>query len=79
MCSCFVIAGGDRLKWTIGVNSLIAQCVLPQETGEGVRSAGYRIPWRVCKSGGMLLKFRCLGLFRVGLKPTPVDYLFIVG
>lgn len=69
----------DRREFSQAWAGLIAQCVLPQETGEGVRSAGYRMPWRVCKSGGMLLKFRCLGLFRVGLKPTPVDYLFIVG
>lgn len=69
----------DRREFSQDWAGLIAQCVLPKETGEGVRSAGYWIPWRVCKSGGMLLKFRFLGLFRVGLKPAPVDYLFIVG
>ena len=87
MCSCFAIAGGDRWKvddrcefsqedWA----GLKAQRVLPKET-RGVRSAGYRIPWRVCKSGGMLLKFGFLDLIknRMRLQPTPVDYLFIVG
>jgi len=70
MCSCFAIAGDDTLEVEDRCEfnqkdqaGLRAQRILPRETTVG-RSAGYGIPWRVCKSGGMLLKFGLLDLFK---------------